>query len=121
MEMKVNDLIKVQVTGIEKYGIFVTTENGYNGLIHISEISTLFVKNINDYVKDGEIILAKIIEVDQKHKQLKLSIKDIDYRINKKNRQKIIETSKGFSTLKSNLNLWIKEKEQEMKALNTKK
>ena len=118
MEYKVNDIIKVQVTGLEKYGIFVITENGYNGLIHISEISPLFVKNINDYAKEYEIILAKIIEVDKKNKQLKLTIKDMVYRITKKNRTKIVETSNGFSTLKCNLNEWIDEKIKEINKEN---
>jgi len=118
MKYKERDIIKVQVTGIEKYGIFVITEKGYNGLIHISEISSLFVKNINDYVKEDEIILAKILEVDESTKQLKLTIKDLDYRINRKNRTKIVETEKGFSTLKNNLDKWIEYKINEINKEN---
>ena len=38
------------VTGVENYGIFVSLDEYYSGLIHISEISTKFVKDINDYV-----------------------------------------------------------------------
>ena len=38
------------VTGVENYGIFVTLDEYYSGLIHISEISNNFVRNINDYV-----------------------------------------------------------------------
>ena len=42
------------VTGIENYGIFLTFENGYTGLIHISQLSEHFVKNVGDYARLGE-------------------------------------------------------------------
>ena len=39
-KVKKNDVIKVKVTGVQKYGAFVNSEdNNYDGLIHISEIS----------------------------------------------------------------------------------
>ena len=47
-DIKVNDIIEVVVTGIQKYGAFVLINNKYDGLIHISEISSGYVKNIND-------------------------------------------------------------------------
>ena len=72
------------VTGIEKYGIFVNLDEYYSGLIHISEISPNFVRNVNDYVNIGETIKMKIVAVDEKNHQVKLTIKNLDYRINKK-------------------------------------
>ena len=50
-DIKVNDIVEVTVTGIQKYGAFVLINNKYDGLIHISEISSGYVKNINDYIK----------------------------------------------------------------------
>ena len=47
-EIKINDIIEVTVTGIQKYGAFVLINDKYDGLIHISEISSGYVKNIND-------------------------------------------------------------------------
>lgn len=102
------------VTGIENYGIFVGFDEYYSGLIHISEISTNFVRNINDYVNIGETIKVKIVDADDDNCHLKLSIKDIDYRINYKKRSKIVETPKGFNTLKENLNIWIYDKLNEI-------
>ncbi len=106
---KVGDIIECNVTGIEKYGIFVKVDNYYNGLIHISEISEGFIRNINDYVNSGETILAKIIEVDEEHAHIKLTIKDINYR-NKKNYGKLQESPAGFEPLKDNLDKWVSEK-----------
>jgi len=102
------------VTGIESYGIFVTLDEYYSGLIHISEISTNFVRNINDYVNVGETIKAKIVDVDDENCHVKLTIKDIDYRMNNQKRTKIIETNEGFVPLQSNLDKWISEKLKEI-------
>lgn len=98
------------VTGIEKYGIFVNLDEYYSGLIHISEISTGFVRNVSEYVNIGETIKMKVMSVNEKNHQVKLSIKNLDYRIGKKKRTKIVETEHGFNTLKSNLPIWINDK-----------
>ena len=102
------------VTGIEKYGIFVNLDEYYSGLIHISEISPNFVRNVNDYVNIGETIKMKIVSVNEKNHQVKLTIKNLDYRIGKKKRTKIVETEHGFSTLKENLPKWIGSKLKEI-------
>ena len=108
-----NEVILGTVTGIEKYGIFVTLDEYYNGLIHISEISDGFVRNINNYVTIGETIKARILEVDEDGYQVKLSIKNLDYRISQDKKSGIIETGSGFDILKNNLNKWIEEKKNQ--------
>lgn len=110
---KKDGLVKGQVTGIEKYGIFINIDQYYSGLIHISEISDGFVKTVNDYVEIGETIYAKIIEIDEETYQLKLSIKDIDYKVRKKF-PKIVQTEAGFQPLADNLERWIREKLKEI-------
>ena len=102
MKYESGKIIKGCVTGIESYGIFVSFDEYYSGLIHISEVSNNFVRNINDYVSIGETIKAKIIDVDDDSCQLKLSIKDINYRTNNKNKEQIKETGTGFELLKEN-------------------
>ena len=108
-EYKVGDIIKGQVTGIEKYGIFVNIDPWYNGLVHISEISLDYVKNIRDYVEIGETIYCQVLEVDEENLHLKLSIKNINYKSDNSN-SPIKETRKGFLPLKENLNIWLNEK-----------
>ncbi len=104
-------IVKGTVTGIESYGVFVSLDEYYSGLIHISEISHGFVRNINDFVNIGDVIYVKIIDVDEEQSHLKLSIKDIVYRQNKRiRRKKIKETSLGFTTLSCKLPVWIEEK-----------
>lgn len=108
-EYKVGNIIKGQVTGIEKYGIFVNIDPWYNGLIHISEVSEEYVKDIHDYVKIGETIYCQILEVNEENMQLKLSIKNINYKSSSEDGE-IHETRKGFLPLKENLEIWINEK-----------
>ena len=103
-------IIKGTVTGIEPYGIFVSCDDFYSGLIHISEISHGFVKNINDFVKIGDIIFVKVLGSDEDLGQLKLSIKNVDYKMKSKSKKrKIKETNSGFTTLYKNLSFWIEE------------
>ncbi len=101
-------VVRGTVTGIENYGVFVSCDDYYTGLIHISEISHGYVKNINDFVKIGDIIYIKILDVDEELGHLKLSIKDIDYKrkVNVK-RKRIKETPLGFKTLEYKLPIWI--------------
>ncbi len=112
-KIKEKDIVKVTVTGVQKYGAFVNTEN-YEGLIHISEISYGFVKNVNDYLKVGDNIFAEVVEVDDKENHLKLSIKDIDYKRDGSKLKRMAETKNGFKPLKDNLDIWINEKIKEL-------
>lgn len=112
-------IIRGTVTGIESYGVFVSCDEYYSGLIHISEISYGYVKKITDYVNVGDVIYVEILEVDESLGQLKLSIKNIDYRCNKGVRRKRIqETSMGFSTLAYNLPIWIEKSLKKIKKIS---
>ena len=99
---KVGSTVTGNITGIEKYGAFVSLDDYYSGLIHISEISEGFVNDINDYVNLGETISAKIIEVDDESCHVKLSIKNIKSKPNRRKRN-IEEVGSGFGILKENL------------------
>ncbi len=112
---KLGDIVECTVSGMQKYGIFVNVDNSkYTGLIHISEISYNFVKNLTDYVHVGNKINAKIIDVDEKNKKLKLTIKDFDYHIDKGKKQEINEVGDGFAPIKENLDSWIEDKYKEI-------
>lgn len=101
-------VVKGTVTCIEPYGAFMSFDEYYTGLIHISEISKGFVKDIHDFVNVGDHIYVEILEVDDEEAHLKLSIKNINYKINgKPKKRKIIETPHGFTTLNKKLPLWI--------------
>lgn len=107
---KKGQIVKGTVTGIEEYGAFVSLDEYYTGLIHISEISHGYVKNIKNYVNIGDVIDVEVLDVDKETLQVKLSIKNINYK--KKHsikKRKIQETSLGFKTLSYKLPIWIEE------------
>lgn len=115
-----DEIVEGCVTGIEKYGIFVTLDEYYSGLIHISEISDSYVRDINNVTNIGDTIRVRVLETDDDTFHVKLSIKNINYRINNKNDDQIEETIHGFLTLKNELNNWIKCKEKKKKKKNKK-
>ncbi len=108
--IKENDIIKVKITGIQKYGAFATLPNHYNGLIHISEISYGYVKNINDFINIGDDVYALVMNINDKEKKIKLSIKDIDYKKSGVKLKRMAETKNGFEPLKEHLDTWINQK-----------
>jgi len=105
---KKGNVIKGIVTGIESYGIFVSFDEYYTGLVHISEISNRFVKNPKDIVNVGDQIEVEIIGVDDEQCHLNLSLKKFELN-NKRRRKTIIETGSGFGILADNLPKWINE------------
>ena len=113
-------IISGVVTGIEDYGIFVNVDGLYSGLIHISEISNGYVKDIDKIANIGETICAKIIDIDEDTCHLKLSVKEINHKPERKKRQKIVETKSGFTPLENNLDKWVNEKIKEINAINKK-
>jgi len=111
--VKVGDIIDVTITGIQPYGAFASLPDHTSGLIHISEISDKFVRNVENYVRVGDVICVKVIDIDEKTRQSKLSLKAVHMakrkykRPFKNQREKIQETPLGFSSLKAKLPEWI--------------
>ncbi len=109
---KIGEIVKCTITGFKDYGIFVKVDNNYDGLIHISEISESFVRNVKDYGEIGEEIYATILEIDEEAKHLKLSIKNTNYKVDGKSMKE--RDLDGFLPLKKHLNIWINEKIKEI-------
>jgi general stress protein 13 len=105
---KVGMIVTGKVTGIQPYGVFVSLDEHTQGLVHISEITEGFVKNIYDYVQIGEKVNVKIIAIDEKTNKISLSLKGANAIQHQK-----IETSLGFQTLKAKLQEWIEQAQKE--------
>ncbi|MEE1038661.1 MAG: bifunctional 4-hydroxy-3-methylbut-2-enyl diphosphate reductase/30S ribosomal protein S1 [Eubacterium sp.] len=73
---QVGQVVKGKVVQIKEYGCFVELEPGLDGLVHISEVSHKRVSNINDELKVGDEVEAKILEIDKDRKRISLSIKE---------------------------------------------
>ena len=114
MKYQVGDIVQGVVTGIQPYGAFVLLADHTTGLIHISEFSDNYVKNINDYVEVGEKVKLKVVDVDQDNKRLKLSFKTLNKIRGIKG--EVPKFSIGFKSLRDMLPQFIKtqmDKEEE--------
>ena len=109
MSYKEGDIITGLVSGIKEYGIFIQIDSEVTGMIHISEISKKFVKDINNITSVGDTLKVEIKGINP-DKTLNLSIKNI-----KKQQKKIKETPLGFSTLEAKLPIWIEEYQKKYK------
>ena len=111
-DYKVGMIVYGRISGIKPYGAFVKFEDGVSGLIHISEISNGFVRNINSYLNIDDYVMCKVIDIDKEHKQLRLSFKALSQ--NKRRYAKRVkflgmpDNIKGFSILRDKLPKWIK-------------
>ncbi|MBQ3391160.1 MAG: S1 RNA-binding domain-containing protein [Clostridia bacterium] len=74
MQIEVGAILEGRVTSITKFGAFVELPENKTGMIHISEISTGFVKEISDHLKEDQIVRVKVIQIDQ-NGRINLSIK----------------------------------------------
>lgn len=68
MQLEVGMILEGKITKVMKFGAFVGFEGGKSGLIHISEISNDFVKEVGDYLKEGEIVKVKVIGISENGK-----------------------------------------------------
>lgn len=64
-----------KVTSIMPFGAFVEIEPGVEGLVHVSEASNTYVKNISDIYKVGDEVEVKVLAVDSENKRITLSAK----------------------------------------------
>jgi small subunit ribosomal protein S1 len=74
-ELKPDMVVKGKVERLETYGAFVDIGSERPGLVHVSEISHGYVKNPSEVLKVGDEVEARILDVDRRKKQIRLSIK----------------------------------------------
>lgn len=102
-----------RITGIKPYGAFVSFDNDVTGLIHISEISNGFVRDISSFVNVGDYALLKVIDIDKAHKQLRLSFKALNQNSRRHGRKTkflgMPPSELGFSSISKKMPEWLKE------------
>jgi small subunit ribosomal protein S1 len=74
-EVNTGDVVEGKVVRVEKFGAFVDIGAESNGRIHVSELSTEYVKEPSDVINVGDEVKVKIIAVNPRKRQIDLSIK----------------------------------------------
>lgn len=67
------DIIEGRVQGITKFGAFIELPGGTVGLVHISEIADTYVRDVKDFIQEGDTVKVKVLNVAGK--KIGLSIK----------------------------------------------
>lgn len=112
-----------KVTGIQPYGAFVALDEETQGLVHISEITHGFVKDVNEHLNVGDEVQVKVLTVDEEGGKIALSIKATQEAPKKpqaaarkprpaRQVQQKEQESSGFNTLKDKLTEWIEQSER---------
>ena len=119
---KVGDVVTGKVTGIQPYGAFVALDDETQGLVHISEITYGYVKDVHEFIKVGDEITVKILDVDEEQKKISLSIRVLqESPVSKKRevaprktlQERVNEAdADGFRVLQQKLQSWIKQQGQ---------
>jgi len=76
---EVGDLVVASVTRVVDYGAYVKLDeyDGVEGLIHISEIASTYVKNIRVHVREGQKLVLKVLRVNPQRFQVDLSLRRV--------------------------------------------
>ena len=74
-QFKVGDVAKVKIVKLMTFGAFAEIIPGVDGLIHISQIADRRIGKPEDVLSEGQEVDAKIIDIDQEHKRISLSIR----------------------------------------------
>ena len=74
MQPEVGTILEGKVSGITKFGAFVTLPDGKSGLVHISEIANSYVNEVSEHLSMGQTVKVKVISVSEEGK-ISLSIR----------------------------------------------
>ncbi|ADT83353.1 translation initiation factor IF-2 subunit alpha [Thermococcus barophilus] len=96
------EFVIATVKSIHPYGAFLTLDEypGKEGFMHISEVASTWVKNIRDYLKEGQKVVAKVIRVDPRKGHIDLSLKRVTQQQRKAKIQEFKRAQKAENLLK---------------------
>ncbi|WP_442595832.1 S1 domain-containing post-transcriptional regulator GSP13 [Neobacillus sp. D3-1R] len=119
-KIEVGSVVTGKVTGLQPYGAFIALDETNQGLVHISEITHGFVKDIHNHLKVGDEVKVKVLSVDEEAGKIGLSIRATEEppvnpieKVKKQPRKRPVpiktesEMEQGFNTLKDKLQEWI--------------
>lgn len=74
MEIGVGSVLEGKVTGITKFGAFVSLGGDKSGLVHISEIADTYVNEVSEHLEKGQTVKVKVLSIDE-NGRINLSIR----------------------------------------------
>jgi len=77
-EIEPDAVLRGKVTKLERFGVFVDVGAERPGLVHISELTHDYIRNPAEVVKEGDEVEVKVLEVNRRKKQIRLSMKALE-------------------------------------------
>jgi translation initiation factor 2 subunit 1 len=86
------DVVFCTVTKVQYHSVFARLDeyDRKSGMIHISEVSPGRIRNINDYVKEGKVVICKVLRINESRGHIDLSLR----RVNENQRRAKVEERK---------------------------
>lgn len=113
MGIEIGQLIIGKVKSVKPYALFLEFENKVSGLLHISEISDSFIRDIEKFGSVGDEIKVKVIDIDKSNGFLRVSLKQVpqEESFTTHHDEKVVPvaTEEEFTSLKEKMPLWIEE------------
>ena len=76
-EYSKGDIVDAKIVSIQAFGAFAQIIEGVDGLIHISQLADRRVNNVKDVVSVGDVVKAKIIDIDAENKRISISMRAV--------------------------------------------
>ena len=123
MKYEVGQIVLGTVINVKPYALFLEFEDGVTGLLHISEISDAFIRDIERYGSKGDQMKVMIVSIDENNGFLRVSYKKVPpeetYSNHANNVRRVPDTnSEDFAPLAEKLPEWIKETLEKTKKEN---
>ena len=114
MKHEIGELLIGKVESVKPYALFLTFSDGEKGLLHISEISDSYIRDIERFGTVGDEIKVKILAIDNHNGFMRVSLKQVPenerYSTHSNEKRHIPDISENaFKDLKEHLDGWIKE------------
>lgn len=133
-KFEIGQVTEGKVTGVQPYGVFVAINDKVQGLVHISEITHGYVKDINEHLAVGDSVKVKVLSIDEKNNKISLSIRATEEaperaktqapRPKRQSNQQFTrqqdDGSAGFNSLKGKLEQWIVQTEERESTFKSK-
>ena len=114
MKYEVGQLVIGRIESVKPYALFLSFDDGVKGLLHISEISDSYIRDIEKFGSVDDDIKVKILSIDQFNGFMRVSLKQVPenerYSTHSNEKRHIPDISENaFKDLKEHLDGWIKE------------
>ena len=114
MKYEIGELVIGKVESVKPYALFLVFDDDIKGLLHISEISDSYIRDIEKYGSVGDEMKVKILSIDDHNGFMRVSLKQVpsdeQYSTHTNEKRHVPNIDKGnFKDLEEHLDIWIKD------------